>query len=388
MARPGWRSAPFREFVLKVHGRCNLACDYCYMYELADQSWRTRPGAMSTKILDQTARRIGEHAAAHALPEVCVVFHGGEPLLAGPQFIDEASATLRAAMPSDTTLRLSVQTNAVLLNEEFLRVFDRHDIDVGVSLDGNRHANDRHRRHANGRSSYEEVVRGLRLLNRPSYRRLFSGLLCTIDVDNDPVDSYEALLEFEPPTMDFMLPHANWNEPPPHWRDDPEHTPYGDWLVAIFERWYSAPSEETVVRTLRAVVDEMLGGRSNDEVIGLAAIRLIEVETSATVEQVCSLKSAFEGATATGFDIFSHSFDDALKHPGVVARQAGLDALSDTCMGCRVRDICGGGHYVHRYRAGSGFRHPSVYCADLYRLVTYIAQRIAADLRDAAEVVR
>ena len=43
----GWRPIPFREFVVKVHSRCDLACDYCYMYEIADETWRARPGRMS-----------------------------------------------------------------------------------------------------------------------------------------------------------------------------------------------------------------------------------------------------------------------------------------------------------------------------------------------------
>jgi len=29
-----------REFIAKVHSRCDLARDYCYIYEMADQSWR------------------------------------------------------------------------------------------------------------------------------------------------------------------------------------------------------------------------------------------------------------------------------------------------------------------------------------------------------------
>lgn len=39
----GWRPAPFQQFVLKLHSRCNLACDYCYVYQMADQTWRSRP---------------------------------------------------------------------------------------------------------------------------------------------------------------------------------------------------------------------------------------------------------------------------------------------------------------------------------------------------------
>src|SRR5580692_5031920 len=59
----GWRPSPFREFIVKVHSRCDLSCDYCYMYEMADQSWRDQPRAMSEQTADVTARRIGEHAS-------------------------------------------------------------------------------------------------------------------------------------------------------------------------------------------------------------------------------------------------------------------------------------------------------------------------------------
>ena len=75
---------PLRQFVLKVHSRCDLACDHCYVYQSADQSWRDRPMAISDETIAWTAQRIAEHAKAHQLPAVQVVLHGGEPLLAGP----------------------------------------------------------------------------------------------------------------------------------------------------------------------------------------------------------------------------------------------------------------------------------------------------------------
>ena len=80
----GWNPVPFLEFVVKIHSRCDLACDYCYMYEMADQSWQGRPVRMSREIAEQTALRIGEHARAHQLPNIRLILHGGEPLLAGP----------------------------------------------------------------------------------------------------------------------------------------------------------------------------------------------------------------------------------------------------------------------------------------------------------------
>src|SRR6266700_4140598 len=83
----GWSPSPFQEFIVKIHSRCDLSCDYCYMYEMADQSWRAQPKRMSVDIAETTARRIGEHARAHNLARVALILHGGEPLLAGHDLI-------------------------------------------------------------------------------------------------------------------------------------------------------------------------------------------------------------------------------------------------------------------------------------------------------------
>jgi hypothetical protein len=71
------------QFILKVARRCNLACDHCYVYEHADQSWRYQPQAMAPLSDLQPANRIGEHARAPGVPEERVIPHGGESLLAG-----------------------------------------------------------------------------------------------------------------------------------------------------------------------------------------------------------------------------------------------------------------------------------------------------------------
>src|SRR5262249_19539832 len=67
---------PIRQFVLKIYSRCNLACDYCYVYTMADQTWRDRPLLMSADVVRLAADRIAEHAGRHCLPRVGVVLHG------------------------------------------------------------------------------------------------------------------------------------------------------------------------------------------------------------------------------------------------------------------------------------------------------------------------
>src|ERR1700748_3816539 len=83
---PGSCRVPsIRQFVLKVHSRCDLACDHCYVYEHADQSWRQRPQSLDEETAERVAERITEHVRAHALRDVAIILHGGEPLLYGPE---------------------------------------------------------------------------------------------------------------------------------------------------------------------------------------------------------------------------------------------------------------------------------------------------------------
>lgn len=370
---------PFREFILKVHQRCNLACDYCYVYTMADQSWRTRPAVMAEAVWRAAATRIAEHAERHALPSVRLILHGGEPLLAGTEVLTAIVEDTRAALPAACELRISLQTNGLLLTEEMLRELLAVGVQVGVSLDGRGRDNDRHRLRPNGRGSHADVDRALTLLTGDRYRGAFGGLLCTVDIEADPVATYEALLRYRPPMIDFLLPHANWARPPIR-PVEAGPTPYGDWLIAIFERWYGAPHQETRVRILEEVINLVLGGASRCEHVGLSPAAMVVIESDGSIEQVDSLKSTYPGASETGLNVFADAFDDALRHPGIVARQIGVDALCDTCLGCEIHAICGGGNYVHRYSPERGFRNPSSYCSDLYKLITHIRSRVGADL--------
>ena len=172
------QAGSLREFVFKVASRCNLACDYCYVYTGPDQTWRQRPRRMSPATIDAAAMRIGQHAHAHRLDSVQVALHGGEPLLAGPEIVERVITAVRDAVPPGTRADLILQTNGVLLDRAFLELFARHQVRIGVSLDGNRQASDRHRYAADGATSYPDVVRALRLLNSEPYRPLFAGVLC------------------------------------------------------------------------------------------------------------------------------------------------------------------------------------------------------------------
>ena len=175
--------------------------------------------------------------------------------------------------------------------------------------------------------------------------------------------------------IDLLLPHGTWQFPPPGL--PARHTPYADWLAAVFDRWYDAPRREVRVRLFDSLVDLHLGGVSSTEMWGAPGSDVVVVQPDGSIEQNDVLKAVHDDAARTGYDIGSHSFDQALAHPGFAADRQGPGRLAAACRRCPVVDICGGGLRAHRFRPGNGFDNPSCYCADLRALIEHVGRRVA-----------
>ncbi len=322
---------------------------------------------------------------AHGLAEVSVVLHGGEPLLLGRPGMRELLDALVSRITPVARLDLGVHSNGMLLDTQWCELFSRFGVRVGISLDGDKAANDRHRRFADGRSSHLRVLDALSLLRRPRYQHLYAGILCTVDLANDPVAVYRALVDQRPPQLDLLLPHATWEQPP---RRPPGHDdPYADWLMRIYRCW-NDEGRAVPIRIFDSVLSAANGGPSFTETLGTDPGRVLVIDTDGAWEQPDSMKTAFDGAAATGRNVADHSVDEAAAHPAVTARQRGIAALCTTCRHCEVVQICGGGMYAHRYRpavasaeaAGlaarahdpAEFDNPSAYCADLKSLISQV----------------
>ena len=318
--------------MLKVHSRCNLACDHCYVYEHADQTWRDRPQVMAAETVQAAATRIAEHADRHRLHEVHVVLHGGEPLLIGERRLHDTLTRLRRTIEPVAALDLRMQSNGIRLSESMCEVLLAHDVKVGVSFDGGRAANDLHRRYRNGASSYEQTCHGLALLRLPRYRSLYAGILCTVDLRNDPVEVYEALAGQQPPHVDLLLPHATWDHPPPSYGTDP--TPYASWLLTVYGRWLR-DGMPMPIRVFDAVRSTWRGGGSGTEALGIDVGDVAVIETDGAWEQPDSMKTVAHGAGGTGMNVLTHSADQA-----VTAGPAGGSVSPSAASRARVISSC------------------------------------------------
>lgn len=380
-------------FLCKVASRCNLDCDYCYMYHHADQSWRSRPRFMSDETVKAFANNLADYVAVANLEGVTVLLHGGEPLLAGEERILHFCNTVRKALkPHGTSLEFAMQTNGVLLTPRWMEVLGHLGITFGVSLDGDQAENDRHRIDHREKSSHGDVERGLRVIQASPHRQLFRGFLSVIDVKNNPIDTYRYLLSWEPPRLDFLLPEGTRDMPPP---GIPKRggdltrtpTPYADWLIPIFDEWFSHPGQ-TGIRLFENLIDVLLGGRSQTDGTGDGSFNLFTIETDGAIEDVDLFKAAYSGAPNLGLpsqptpNVVSTRFAELTSWPTVIERHRlnMIEGLCQTCRQCPAVEACGGGFVPHRWSAENGFSNPSVYCADLYRLSSHVNRALSIAL--------
>jgi radical SAM protein with 4Fe4S-binding SPASM domain len=111
---------------------CNLRCQYCF--ETNKDAYRGKRMSLECfrKFLDKLAQ--DRRRSIHLPPRVCFCFHGGEPTLAGrpliKSFIDETKLRLGA------DVEFTMQSNGLLLDEEWLSFAEQNQIHIGVSLDG------------------------------------------------------------------------------------------------------------------------------------------------------------------------------------------------------------------------------------------------------------
>ena len=378
----GW--APIKSIICKIVARCNLNCDYCYVYHFGDETWRSQPSRMSTEVAANLGRRVREHGARHNLSHMEIVFHGGEPFLAGLRHIRALCDTIRReSVP--VTISFNMQTNGVGFDERALEFCQEYDVKVGISIDGPREANDRHRLDHFGRSSFDAVERALLLLSSEAGRPHWGGILSVVDLANDPTEVYRYLRGFNPSSIEFLLPLANHDRPPPP-GGGVSMTPYADWLNTVFDLWFEESPQTTIIRKFSDQIKLLAGRRGISEEWGLQPVDFCVVESNGDLELVDTLKTAFPGAASLNLNLAKHDLDNVLSSPQVQERQLGVNTLCHACQTCPLVSVCGGGYYPHRYSAARNFSNPSVYCEDLKATIRHIHHSVATALTIRAAV--
>lgn len=246
---------------------CNLNCAYCFFLnkELLYPGSRFR---MSEELLEQYIRQLIE---SHRSNQVNIAWQGGEPTMRGLDFYRKAMALAEKHRRPGMTFLNTMQTNGTLLNDDWCEFFKEHNFLIGLSIDGPRELHDVYRVDKRGRPTFDNVMRGLRLLQK---HEVDYNLLTTVNRVNadHPLDVYRFLRdEARTDWIQFIPVVERINEDgltlyqEGSTVSDRSVLPqqFGDFLSTVFDEWVHRNVGRIYVQTFEATVRNWMGMSSS-----------------------------------------------------------------------------------------------------------------------------
>ena len=273
-----------------------------------------------------TLEALTREAMRYAEGQVTFAWQGGEPTLAGLDFFRRAVELQRIYARPGLAVENTIQTNGMLVDDEWAAFFKENGFLVGLSLDGGRRVNDAARVDRRGVGTFGRVMGAVDTLRRHGVD--FNVLtVVTARSAERPADVYRFLtkqgfgwLQFIPCMDDSALGGSPWAVEP---------RAYGEFLAGVFDLWYedfcrgSAPD----VRMFSNLA-QMAAGFAPEE-CGMCGrcTTYFAVESDGSVypcdfytTDAWLLGNVNDVSFGDGF-VFTHSPDDAARDAGRSTRQ-------------------------------------------------------------------
>jgi len=227
-------SRDFQIFAKPIGPLCNLDCVYCYYLEKKHLYPKDHSFRMPENVLEEY---IKQHLRTSSDPEVRFSWHGGEPTILGLDYFSRIVELQRKYQSPQQCILNGIQTNGILLNEEWCRFFAAEDFSVGLSLDGPPKLHDSFRLTKEKKPTHKEVMHGYELLSK---HQISIDILCVVNAKNVrfPTQIYNFFKEIGAsyvsflPVVESRLDEENEVSPLTVAADT-----WGEFLCTIFDEW-------------------------------------------------------------------------------------------------------------------------------------------------------
>ena len=223
-------------FLIKpASSQCNMRCRYCFY---ADEA-AVRCGQSAAGMTRPEAETLicSAFAAAEPGAQVSFSFQGGEPTLAGLDFFRFFMAKAAELRPARVHINYALQTNGLVLNDEWAEFLAANQVLVGISLDGTKELHDNTRLDAKGKGTWNRVTAALHVLQKHDVE---VNLLCVVNraVARSPQKVYASLKKLGVRHLQFIacLDPIEGERGAQPWALTPEA--YGKFLCGLFDVYY------------------------------------------------------------------------------------------------------------------------------------------------------
>ena len=363
-------------FLIKpASSMCNLHCRYCFYADEAAKRRQPSMGMMTNETVETLLREAYSTVEGNGF--VSFAFQGGEPTVAGLDFFRHFTVRAKALKPARVQLGFSIQTNGTLLNKDWAQFFREEDYLVGISLDGCPEIHNTHRVDADGKGTWNRIVKNVELLKKHGVR---INALCVVTglCARSPQKVYESLKKLGFEYMQFIacldpIGEARGSRP---WSLKPED--YGRFLCRLFDLWYRdwESGRYHSVRLFDDYIHILLGdGGSTCATCGQCGAYFV-VEGDGTVYP-CDFYSLDEWRLGR----LGEQHLAEIAECEIARRFLSWGKEKPTeCLSCRWRTLCSGGCKNDWVQAGDGPHN--YYCRAFHMLFEYAADRMVTITRE------
>lgn len=215
--------------------RCNLHCQYCFYEDVASHRQQKDMGCMT----EETVRSIlakAFRAVSHG-GSITFLFQGGEPTIVGLDFYKNFLMWEKEYQRNHIACHHAIQTNGMVLNEDWAVFFRKNDFLVGLSLDGTEFLHNKYRVDWKGVGTWSRAVEALHLLER---HQVETNLLCVVtgQTAKKPTQVYRTLREFQEHPLQFIPCLDSMEETGSIQPYSLSVEGYGKFLCQVFDAWY------------------------------------------------------------------------------------------------------------------------------------------------------
>ncbi|MDF1860194.1 MAG: GRRM system radical SAM/SPASM domain protein [Verrucomicrobiales bacterium] len=161
---------------------CNINCDYCYLPN------RTDTRRMDHAVLEKVMDKVWDSGLV--LSPFSLLWHAGEPLAVPISWYEKAFEIINRYPKAKDYVIHSVQTNGTLINDKWCEFLNKHEVEVGLSVDGPREIHDHHRKTRKGEGTFDKTMRGMECLKKNNVPFGVVSVISDVSVDH-PDEMYD-----------------------------------------------------------------------------------------------------------------------------------------------------------------------------------------------------
>lgn len=373
----GAGTAPRIESLLvkPVSAVCNLDCAYCFYLDREADPYRSLP---ERRMSLETLERLVDTFLFYSFPNSVLAFQGGEPTLAGLKFFEKLIEFEKQYGRDGQSVSNSIQTNGILIDDDWCGLFREYRWLVGVSLDGPQEMHDAYRRNKAGQGTWRQVMRGIEILGK---NQVEFNVLCVLSQANvgRPKELYRF---FRGLGVDYIqyIPLAEFdgdgNPLPPSITAEQ----YGRFLVETFELWW--PERRKARIRCFDNLAEALAGRSPGD------CSLLE-----TCDSYCVVECNGDVYPCDFFverewklgNVMVDSWAEIARRERRFGFAAKKTLAAPECLACEYQPVCRGGCLKYRHGPRRRFEDLDYFCA-AYK--TVCARTLAPLRKEVATISR